>query len=359
MVIFDWYIWHVLMTFHHTGVSGTRGSGGGAGGSIWIEAGNFIGSGAVIANGGVGGASGGGGAGGRIAIYYNVSSFSGQIRALAGSGFEGGGRGTIYTENRTARTTRLRVDNLGMSYGKPAIVTDTVPSAYRFDTIELFGYGSVMFRDPGSLVFLPSICAPFIIFSSASSSLLLTCLQMITWQWDSPICLVMELLSCVQEDSWTQLQWLSCKPLDSVWLLLAHYSFLYLRLFRFHLLHLPFWSSLTSSFCREPRWVHKEPCQHKTFELSAALWNSMQLEEVQDLVLETSPSANAISTLNQDWGLLLILFLEEELCCTWTTSAFPLELQLLHLQEVMDLIWDLAKELTSSWVMHQVQVTVD
>ena len=54
------------------------GSGGGAGGSIYIDTDNFTGTGSLTADGGVGGSDGndgGGGAGGRIAVYYNDIEF--------------------------------------------------------------------------------------------------------------------------------------------------------------------------------------------------------------------------------------------------------------------------------------------
>src|SRR6185437_13941920 len=54
------------------------GSGGGAGGSIWITASKFSGNGWLTVNGGMGeGFEGGGGGGGRMAIYAGSNSFSG------------------------------------------------------------------------------------------------------------------------------------------------------------------------------------------------------------------------------------------------------------------------------------------
>src|SRR5206468_548509 len=57
-------------------------SGGGSGGSIWLDCGVFSGTGQLTASGGSGFANGGssyyggGGSGGRIALYYNSSTFS-------------------------------------------------------------------------------------------------------------------------------------------------------------------------------------------------------------------------------------------------------------------------------------------
>ncbi len=83
--------------------NGGYGSGGGSGGSIWIEAGTFAGiTGALFANGG--NAGGGSGSGGRIAVYVSTSySFSGVMEAVGGFGSYDGiaGPGTIYIEDST------------------------------------------------------------------------------------------------------------------------------------------------------------------------------------------------------------------------------------------------------------------
>lgn len=73
------------------GVDGSYNSGGGAGGSIWIEVENMDGSGTLTATGGVEGSwgYGGSGAGGRIAVHYTGSlvfpGFNADVRA--GSGY--------------------------------------------------------------------------------------------------------------------------------------------------------------------------------------------------------------------------------------------------------------------------------
>jgi hypothetical protein len=73
------------------------GSGGGAGGSIWISAPTFAGNGWVTANGGTGeDFEGGGGGGGRIAIYSPSNSFAGNQLAYGGFGANPGQDGTIY-----------------------------------------------------------------------------------------------------------------------------------------------------------------------------------------------------------------------------------------------------------------------
>jgi RHS repeat-associated protein len=78
--------------------------GGGAGGSLWIEASTFAGSGALRADGGGTSAGnaygqGGGGAGGRVAVYAsnNVFTSSGGLLSVAGGGgHEGGEAGSVY-----------------------------------------------------------------------------------------------------------------------------------------------------------------------------------------------------------------------------------------------------------------------
>ncbi|HEX4351148.1 MAG TPA: carboxypeptidase-like regulatory domain-containing protein, partial [Verrucomicrobiae bacterium] len=71
-------------------------TGGGAGGSVWVEAGTLAGSGAITANGGAGEpSSGGGGGGGRIALYYATNSFSGSLNAAGAAGASAGQNGSI------------------------------------------------------------------------------------------------------------------------------------------------------------------------------------------------------------------------------------------------------------------------
>lgn len=73
-------------------------SGGGAGGSVWIDAGLFTGIGQLIANGGDGQLyEGGGGAGGRIAIYSPMNFFAGTTSTDGGAGFHPGTSGSIYS----------------------------------------------------------------------------------------------------------------------------------------------------------------------------------------------------------------------------------------------------------------------
>ena len=57
-------------------------TGGGAGGSVWLNVGTLSGNGAITANGGAGEpVNGGGGGGGRVALYYLTDNFTGVATA--------------------------------------------------------------------------------------------------------------------------------------------------------------------------------------------------------------------------------------------------------------------------------------
>ena len=92
-------------------------AGGGAGGSIWINAGRMIGSGLVSVNGGNGHLIlGGGGSGGCIGLHLGTNLFTGNIMAFGGGGANRGGAGTIYlaiTLPAGATSPELILDNGG------------------------------------------------------------------------------------------------------------------------------------------------------------------------------------------------------------------------------------------------------
>ncbi|MBA4146834.1 MAG: carboxypeptidase regulatory-like domain-containing protein [Verrucomicrobia bacterium] len=89
-------------------------SGGGSGGSIFLSAASFSGTGRVSANGGHGSLpQGGGGGGGRIALYYSTNLFSGKFTAYGGEGWQNGGAGTIYLKASTIVIPDLLIDNGG------------------------------------------------------------------------------------------------------------------------------------------------------------------------------------------------------------------------------------------------------
>ena len=82
--------------------SGGRLGGGGAGGSVFIAASQFLGSGLIDASGGggayqasTGNQWSGGGGGGRIALYGNLTGFLGQKRAFGGLGGAGNGADSL------------------------------------------------------------------------------------------------------------------------------------------------------------------------------------------------------------------------------------------------------------------------
>ena len=95
----------------------SQGTGGGSGGSIFIQSTLFLGKGKIVADGGevvhssLGDA--GGGSGGRIAAHYESTRFTGQFSAHGGaSRSEAGGPGTVYlARNATHRT--MIIDNNG------------------------------------------------------------------------------------------------------------------------------------------------------------------------------------------------------------------------------------------------------
>ena len=97
--------------------------GGGSGGSVFIAAGSFDGSGVIQVNGGTGGDNGGGGgSGGRVAVHFNSSFFSGTISAFGGnSGIETGAAGTIYKKNEQTGFSTLEVYNQGKKPSKEEI----------------------------------------------------------------------------------------------------------------------------------------------------------------------------------------------------------------------------------------------
>jgi hypothetical protein len=123
--------------------------GGGSGGSIWITASSYQGSGQVNAYGGNSYQivsfedpliDHGGGSGGRIALHSAVDGFTGSYRIIAGD--RDGGPGTQYFKNTTSGETTLRVDNRNLST-KPALLTAAQVTTWYFDTIELIQNGDL------------------------------------------------------------------------------------------------------------------------------------------------------------------------------------------------------------------------
>jgi hypothetical protein len=100
------------------------GSGGGAGGSVWLTTGSLVGNGLISADGGSGqGGVGGGGGGGRIAIYSPSNNFAGSITVKGGGGFEAGGQGSIYISTNTAAAEIETVSLSDVSISQPMAPT--------------------------------------------------------------------------------------------------------------------------------------------------------------------------------------------------------------------------------------------
>ncbi|CAH1775844.1 unnamed protein product, partial [Owenia fusiformis] len=91
------------------GVSGTW-SGGGAGGSVYLNTSELDGVGIV---GVVGGDGRNGGSGGRISAYYDTSYYIGEFSSSGGShsGGETGAAGTVFLSDKTTEEKRLQVYN--------------------------------------------------------------------------------------------------------------------------------------------------------------------------------------------------------------------------------------------------------
>jgi hypothetical protein len=106
------------------------GSGGGAGGSLWLTAGTLSGSGKISADGGDGEPTGhgGGGGGGRIAVYFNTNQFAGIYSARGGAGPTlAGGAGTIYIKTNSSSVANLLLNNGGAAGTNTPISTLNPP----------------------------------------------------------------------------------------------------------------------------------------------------------------------------------------------------------------------------------------
>ena len=130
--------WRIGQTIELDGLVSLRGfdgvgsdSGGGSGGSIFIECTNITGYGTVNVIGGSGTGQGGGGAGGRVAIHIRFKhKFAGIYEAYGGSGGVYGAAGTVYVEE-TARGPQYA----DIKYNKETNKTEDV-STHRFMMID-------------------------------------------------------------------------------------------------------------------------------------------------------------------------------------------------------------------------------
>ena len=144
-------------------------TGGGSGGSVFIEAYNISGHGSITVNGGNGHGSGGGGSGGRIALHVGSTNlYGGLYLSRGGDGSSDGGPGTIYKYesqrgpqyrelkyNPRLNTTgiqpehsKLLVDNGVMKTNNPALVMENNSIYYEFDEVQVEGYSYVHFYHP-------------------------------------------------------------------------------------------------------------------------------------------------------------------------------------------------------------------
>ncbi|HMN96054.1 MAG TPA: hypothetical protein PKC43_01530 [Phycisphaerales bacterium] len=106
------------ITANGNGLSGAEAAGG-AGGSLWIECAELLGSGTITANGGNGNTAwSGGGGGGRIAIQATTLGMgAAAIQARGGNGWQRAGAGTVWLDVATQPRPLLRVDNGGNTTG--------------------------------------------------------------------------------------------------------------------------------------------------------------------------------------------------------------------------------------------------
>ena len=128
--------------------------GGGSGGSVYINTTTFQGDGVIDVSGGPGNGYGGGGSGGRIAVYYHLSSFTGQLKAFGGSSLhEAGAAGTIYQKdyrqnlqyllvtnnNQKPRTSLVNFANPRKGNARTWLPSLTNDTQYNFDEVTLAG----------------------------------------------------------------------------------------------------------------------------------------------------------------------------------------------------------------------------
>ncbi len=129
----------------------------GSGGSVYISASTYAGTGLARAEGGTVGSSGGGGpgGGGRVAIYATTMSNTGSRTAFGGVAdtfFEGGGNGTVYLKTTAQTYGTLQIANGDRRGSLLSSVGATLPAGtYTFDAITLNDYGVVDVGDGATL----------------------------------------------------------------------------------------------------------------------------------------------------------------------------------------------------------------
>ncbi|HTK04300.1 MAG TPA: fibronectin type III domain-containing protein [Candidatus Eisenbacteria bacterium] len=111
--------------------------GGGAGGSVWIDAGTLAGTGTVRALGGANFGNGGGGGGGRIAIYYTSGSPTSYTLQVHSAGTRPGGAGTIYLKAAAATNGDLIVDNNNAASNSSSTTTQVTTASQTYDNVTI------------------------------------------------------------------------------------------------------------------------------------------------------------------------------------------------------------------------------
>ncbi|MFC1639114.1 hypothetical protein ACFL26_02495, partial [Patescibacteria group bacterium] len=116
-------------------------SGGGAGGSIWIDAGTMTcaGGGVITADGGPGNISGGDGGGGRIAIFYtSYAGCSPQANSPAGVSYYG----TVYESQNAPTITSLTVTPSDPTVNDTLVAETDATYGSGIDSVDLYVDGS-------------------------------------------------------------------------------------------------------------------------------------------------------------------------------------------------------------------------
>ena len=138
------------ITARGTQAYGAYAHGGGAGGSIWLTAGQFSGGGALDAAGGAARPDGGPGGGGRIAIAARTDTFTGDLSAFgSGRGYYASspsGAGTIWRENLASHFVSLTVDDAGYPGYTP--LTNSSAFAGRVVDLRVYNYATVGLQSP-------------------------------------------------------------------------------------------------------------------------------------------------------------------------------------------------------------------
>ncbi len=141
------------------GYPSSTSGGGGAGGSIWINApsGTIDGTGTISANGGDGylNNSRGGGGGGRIAIYNSTDNSTWTTQAYGGdagnTSYQRGGAGSIYKKSASATNGDLTINNGPAGTGYRGDTTQVTTALQTYDNIEISGASNYTIPSANSL----------------------------------------------------------------------------------------------------------------------------------------------------------------------------------------------------------------